>query len=557
MKTPVPFYDQLRGVDGSRPAHQTPPTHWRLFENADISRDGITAPPLLVKRINFTPKIAGEATLIGSGQNPYKRCFLAGEGIWKLEGGTISEVNLWYQTDLGGSSGTVQVPQHSQGFFIERPDWVLYDGKLYLTYLGAQAGVYVITDFGRTLNEGSFQPENTNLFPSARYIDVFYDHLVVGYSKFESAVKPYRVRWSNLRNFAEWGVEQRSEADYYDLTSSTNDLYPGITALHSIAERVVIMTSSSINYMDYTGLPRIVHVKEHQNEIGCDFPFSSLKVNGAIFYLSEYWKNFYMWSPSGVEPIGTQVIDQLLDELQDSRFRYSSLFGYHNIQQDSLVWQYRAASGDTREVFFNYQTREWGFRTVGYDLVAPRGDILISRRVAQLSGTVNSSLAGTNAELADPAYANSFTPQGFLVTGDGLYITKANADALSVSGTILSQITTANPLVLETGDLPFDNPFVIKELESMGVDCDFNRTEADLFIQVSARMAVAESVDWGDKYQLKTPQPNLDQTLVSFPRRRGRWFRFRFELKPKPGKTISSFDWKGFVPLVIMTKAER
>jgi len=568
----IPLYTQLQGMAQNLPSHMLGPTRWWTQLGMRTSEGGLQSLP--AKQLGEELPLGAQQvlTLQASQGSPYVQIYC----VTPTEVYDISpfqtNTKLPFYDSTGEFNGTSPLALSP-----ERISATVYENKIFFTQLGLLGGVWKISPRGVAIcgepalsNPLSAAAKVAN--PSGRYIAHFFDHLFVANVSLNGATAPYRVQWSNLRSFGDWKATRRNEADQYDFLAGDRERFFGITGMHVVNETLFILTSATVNVLRYVGLPRVVRVYEGVAKVGNDFPFGSIEIHGTVWFLSERATSFFVFNGQQAAPRGREIVQSLLQDLTlDPRYRYA-LRAYHDEREGEIVWAYcgrglawgsDSAPNPTKlnsEIVHNYRTGTWYFRPAtqaNFIDYFPCGGVFSPKPISALSAQIQ----GLNQSIEDLSYDETALQRPFWI---GQWTSPQNVtypfeiynDGEARSGVAptgqLDPYTSslAERKVLETGDIHFDAPALVKEVESMVLDCRFNPAEAFLRIEVAARKGLSDPLLWKSFDVLVSPT-DLPEQRVSLPRCSGRFFRFRFTLVKKPNvKQISTWVWKGFAPYV-------
>lgn len=355
--------------------------------------------------------------------------------------------------------------------------------------------------------------------PSGRYVENFYDHMVVGYPSVGGHTYPTRVMMSHLYDFGKWAPDATKEADYFDVEEWCRHDLPvyGITGLRKSGNLCMVYTPSAIIGLQYVGLPKVLQFNSVVEDCGCGLPWSLVTLGGRHYFFNIMDMNFYCFNGSGIQPIGNSIQTWLLSKLPTDVKKLSKMWGYVDHAYNKIVWVFESASGNGKMdayVAFNYRTEKWGH---GYceNIHSFLPGMYMSKKFGQGSGTI----ASQSQSIRDAGES--------AVTFSRLYGTN-NCNLLQDLA-LTEAVTTAVDCpvpVLETGDLVYGSLDKIKEVDSIVIHATRVNPSLGIKVEYSVRDNLEAAVSWTEIAQRWTP--SLPEKRLSFPRVAGRVFRFRF-----------------------------
>lgn len=358
--------------------------------------------------------------------------------------------------------------------------------------------------------------------PGGRYLDVFFDHLMVGYTYESGGLNKFRVRWSDLYDFNNFTVTSSNEADLYEFNEPEDEtgFSRGITGMKRLGQGLAVYTPKTIYMVQYVGLPDVMRIEPVITGLGNAFPYAVVGVNRLHFFISD--ENFYVFDgASDPKPIGDDIKDYFFADLNKNQIIRDTLWAYHNSTMQEVHWVYantsvNAAGTFNREVVYNYRENIWyvqsceNIHSFGYV-----GSLF--RTIDQLTD-VSSTIDGLTGQIDRLGQTN--TNYDYAWGSDSNRVLQEEVTA-TLDVNLLSQTTP----FLETGDMVYGSIEHVKEVDSICIHSEFSGCDG-IKVEYSVRAHLDDPVVWQTAPQLWTP--TLREGRLSFPRIAGRVFRFRF-----------------------------
>ncbi len=269
--------------------------------------------------------------------------------------------------------------------------------------------------------------------PSARRLATFNNRAVATNVTDDTGSHPSRVRWSVKNNETLWDETDSVNigAGFEDVVPSpgleADDTHAAIPVTESVA---LLFRSHSVWLMSATGaVDAPFTFSQLFAEVGTDSPYSIAAIPGGAVGL--FRDNFYVVTPGGPVPIGSQIIDSLLPLIHDP-FEVQGVY-------DPIRQEYRAVVKETGAVW-RYSLREKGWTNDVYPFI-PKS-VAVTKYLK--SNLVIDSLVGVIDSLT-----GVIDDLGFVATVNGVYLPQSTA--LGVSGTVTREDPSASADVLLGG----------------------------------------------------------------------------------------------------------
>jgi hypothetical protein len=360
----------------------------------------------------------------------------------------------------------------------------------------------------------------------AVYIEEYYGHLVIANLRSTNEAHAFRVAYSDLDDFDDFVPVTTNEADFYDLKMNFNHTPSGygITGLKKLGDLMVIYTQSSIWNMRYVGFDNgVMQFVEQINDIGNIFPYS---VTGYESYHAFIGRDdFYVYDGSTVQSIGGDIRKFFFSDLTTSVAYRRFTWGYCNPSKRELRWYYvSSASTGTpycdKCVVFNWGTRSW-YTEAGQSVNSGLAGMFVTTWTIDLLTSFSSTIDGL--DVGPPVHLTIDSLDNAVAVTDDIY-TKRDGTTAYREDTTGTHGGQAQNVILETGDLFFDDVQTVKEIDTILIDAYSSAGSINVF--VSARDYLSQAVTY---VQAGVWAPTSDiQKRFTGMRKAGRVFRFKF-----------------------------
>lgn len=496
---------QPGGMDSTNPPHLVADGTWTMVRGFRVHHGRLVQMPLLFilpvtitrfpTTVFFLPRTNDGGRIIGIG--PYVMRYFDdrdNEEIALLDGTTDYPYNDAF---TAGESTT--------GMF-----GVIYNGQVWFlspkTKLRYTDGTFV----------GGLISGNV---PSARYIDTFFDHIIVGNNTFHGSHEPYTLRWSHLYDPTQWDPTDTNEADYFELVcwDEKSSLTQGITGLGRIGDTLFAHTNSTIFSCNYVGLPKVMQIQAvpRSQGLGNSLHHCLIVTQDVHFYYNRNTENFYAFNGQTVKSIGDPIKRQFTELLRSVTFR--SVRGLVIEEKKEAWW---VVEQDTGQMVLTHFVYNWeiGVWYMSYLTVTPTSTVYAGRFNAAISATGDTC----DSFMAENTFVDSDVNFNLQPVGR-CFFNNGNMYREESPGDTTSSLTSYQDPYLETKDFIADLQEV-GEIDQMVIHADYVNA-GGIEVYVSTRMNLHDPVVF-KKVGLWTK--NLRDGKVSFTPMRGRVFRYRF-----------------------------
>lgn len=398
-----------------------------------------------------------------------------------------------------------------------------------------------------------------NIRPSGKYLEEFYDHLLIGAPTINGVTYPNRVMWCDLRNADQWNPDLTNESDFYDFVSEDelSQFSFGCTGMKKITagttyrqrDYIVVYFPRNIKRLMYVGGKLVMQQHTSNDEIGCAFPYSVTGYSKLHAFIGE--ENFYSFDGFDPKIIGDQIKDYFFDDLStNGDWRYRT-YGYINKNKSELVWVYISKAQDTYPIFdkcviWNFREDEWSVAQAENYHCA----LEVSTESSYAVINTHDEIINTNTTIInDVDLPSDFGKQFVYGTANKVLLREATSD--DDARTLVCQ---NEPYVI-TKDFTYDDLQHVKEIDQVTLHCDYDPiTCCGVEVALSARKEIGDPVSFVAAGKLWTKdRPQERQTL---PRVSGRIFRFRFTWKKKyPANAVMGAKFWGWGENVLIKDA--
>lgn len=391
--------------------------------------------------------------------------------------------------------------------------------------------------------------ETKNL-PMARYIDAFFDHIVVANVTFKGNRDPLGVRWSDLYRPDSWEPAQGNEADFFSLAdyfrgdSGVNE----ITGVGKLGDTRIVFTQSMIFSMRYIGLPKIMHFAPFPGgyDIGNFFRYGLASYRDRHFFWDNNEKDFFVLSAEGIKSIGEPVREVFAAVIHPTYANQQQTTAWVVPERSQVWWSTPWVLGGQFAVCYNWRNGTW-FR----DFTPDQYGMCVSLRMArgltcdELTGTAD-GLLGT----AEGLVAAATQLPGLYGGRNGEVYQEVNTSAFDITTTIRGSKIPE----LVTGDRYYGDLETYKEMDGVTIHATYRKGNG-VQVFLSARDHLDDPVDFVLQGVWNS---SLPEGKLSFPSRiPGRIFRWKFKPIPPDGALYpDKFEWRGFVESIYMMGAE-
>ena len=388
--------------------------------------------------------------------------------------------------------------------------------------------------------DGTRVKKYASKIPSAKYIEAFFDHIVVANDYFDGELSPYRVRWSHLYDPSSWCPKQGNEADFYDIQEwvKTDSLLQGITGMSVLRDSLIVYTASCIVRFQYVGLPKVMQVTPIIMGKGNYLSYGLVKNNDIHYFFDGNEQSFFSFDGQQISEVGQKIRGYFAANISRNYNLAQQTWGYARPENNEICWVFvsTASTGPfDRQIVFNYETQEW-HHTVAEDLHSFGGIVRPVRNIATLNldlyGTSFDGLVGTLDNMADYTSDGSDILGRVWGTKYGMILAEEH-----VGVTPLNSLIYIAPPLLESKDFTYGSIQEVKEIDTTTIHANYTKASG-VEVSISARNFIDDPVVYK---VVGIWTPALAERRLSFPRIAGKIFRYKFRVLDTPavgGDTI-------------------
>lgn len=401
---------------------------------------------------------------------------------------------------------------------------------------------------GQTINTFAWSTDDV---PTGRHMAIFQEHLFVSEPSINGVSNPRTLMWSDLREFMVFKTQLHiNEADQYTFveTIDSAEAYGGITGLADLnpvrigygKPRLLVYTAKAIWMIEYVGLPFVMSKDPLHDKIGSAFPYGLVASRDMHVFIAA--DNFYKLEKDGeAQPIGDRVFAAFMNELTENvDWRYKT-YGYLDQVRREIWWVFcsKNSTGDfDRKVGYNYISDTWQFAE------ASEHSFLHCRLPVEQGLTIGDDTTEIGDSDRPIVLGGQTNYQAYRLYGHA--DRKVSYEVLDINQPV--DLSMEEPS-LTTGDIIYD-PGKVVLVDGMYVHADYDSaTCAGIEIAVSCRDGIEDPVIF--KLPPKLWTSDLRENKFSWPREKGRVFRFRFTFKKAYGaiavRKAEFFFWNEIV----------
>lgn len=363
---------------------------------------------------------------------------------------------------------------------------------------------------------------NCNSMPQAKYIEMFFEHMVAANIIFEGQTLPSRVIWSDIHDFSNFGSAPTNEADFYDLNldETFKESSLGITGIRRLGQFCYIFGPKEIVAMRYVGAPQVMIKDLVYSEVGNVFPYALAGNNKFQAFISD--ENFYLLEEGSIpKPIGDRIRDLFFSTLSDNpKLRYN-VWSFVNRTNNEIWWVYPSNIGGglfDKAVVWNFREDTWYPASV--ENIHSYGEV----HLAEEPGVIDDvpDLINDVDTLVDQFGAPVVVERVSLYGTADLKILRDEVPADAIADLLPQDLP-----FLETKDIYYNNLETVKEIDTLLLQAGYDAANCDgIEVFVSTRANLDDAVTY---VSLGKWKKDLYEGRFSLPRVSGRIFRFKFK----------------------------
>ena len=209
--------------------------------------------------------------------------------------------------------------------------------------------------------------------PSARYITVSDNFVIVANTIEQITDNPLKIQWSDLNDFNEWDASVTGSQAGEQVISGLGE----IRNIIGSSQAVTILMDRGIVRGTYVGGDLKWTFTTIETENGCYVPDSVITVGNFVYFLA--YEGFVRTNniSQGIQTIGQNRIDEYISENLD-RSRLNEIYTTFNRELDTINWLIPTVRGK-EIIHYNPKLNQWGRSDTNVDVIGvfrPVGETL-------------------------------------------------------------------------------------------------------------------------------------------------------------------------------------
>jgi hypothetical protein len=381
--------------------------------------------------------------------------------------------------------------------------------------------------------------------PKARYIESFYDHMVVGNYTYKGETRPNGILSSGLYNPSDWTTTHANEVARIDFEEFAQPDFPlvGLTGLKRMNNLLVAYLPTALIGLRYVGLPKVYQWDPITEHCGNSLMYGMTSHANTHFFFDGVQLNFCSFSAEGVQVIGTRIVTYFGETISTDFELQQRTWAYVWRERQEVWWIFcsTASEGEyDKAVVYNWQSKEW-FTADVENLHAFGGLARRAETCDELDGTCD-ELTGEADDLS--ANGEPIVPR-LWADGDNLLLRE-----VIVADTDEKMIEVGVP-VLETKDYDYGDSTTVKEVDAILIDAKYAGECRGIDVYVSARKFLNDTVTYT---LVGRWVPTVEEGELTFAGIAGNIFRYKFELV---GPMVRDARWSLWAETIADDKAAK
>jgi hypothetical protein len=328
---------------------------------------------------------------------------------------------------------------------------------------------------------GLFADQATStLTPQAKHIWVTERFPVIGHTSEGGTTYPYRVRWPNIADEADWDEDAANQSDFQDLDPN----HGPVTGGQGMGRDAVVFQERGVSLMRYEGGQTIFRFDLVDKNRGAIAPRGHVAYGGQVFYLAD--DGFYRFTGAASEPIGREKVDAFFFDDVDLN-EINRITAAISPRRSLVCWSYQSGAGGSdpdKILCYNWAIQRWSLIEQAHQLVFQDWSKGFTLEDLNTVSGGDGTLEGLPASLDSPLWAggsqlfSSFDTTNKLAAFDGtpLGATFETAEVQHTPGQI-SRVQEVRPQVDGDGatvTVQVGQRDTQQSMETFGVACSPN-----------------------------------------------------------------------------------
>lgn len=191
--------------------------------------------------------------------------------------------------------------------------------------------------------------------PAGRYGIVSNNHLMLANISNTASDLPTRIQWSDLYLPESWGFSEASEADFFDLEVTDEE----VTGISYQRGQTVIYTRNSIWVAKYYPLPTGFRFDPLYTGIGNLYHGAQVRVKELDFFIGE--DNFYMLDGLQLRAFGDEIW-QYFQDTKGAITAQTEIKSFYDSAKGEVHWVYPHSTDTRWSIVYNYKENKWSDR---------------------------------------------------------------------------------------------------------------------------------------------------------------------------------------------------
>ncbi len=540
MKGGVVHNQVVGGVDTASPGHLIADTRWTTVHNVRPFRGAITQVPRRVQQATLAQSTPLQLiTNLSTGQAD--RALMV--GLTKSKAYQLRPLSTTHPELLvNGATGTFvsdSTYRRWASCMYSGQMWFLNDlNPLYFTD-GSQVKSYP-----------------TVPLPKARYVEAFYDHLVVGNYTLRNESRPNGILSSGLYDPRDWVTTAENEVMRIDFEEFALPDFPliGLTGLRRLGKLLIAYMPTAVIALAYVGLPKIYQWESIGEGVGNALPYGLASHGNTHFFFDGCEVDFFsLTAGQGIKSIGERISSYFVESLNTDPDLAARTWSFIWREMQEVWWVYVSEDSDgafDKAIGYSWRSGEW-FTADVEDLHSFGGFARRAKTCDELTGTCD-QLGSVNVPVwlhynEVDTLSNSGEAMCPRIWGEGTSKILREAVGTDDNGVLVPQ---GDPELI-TKDYDYGSPDVVKEVDSVLIDADYGGLAVGIDVYVSARRYANDAVVFK---KVGRWTKNIEEGRLTFDGLSGVYFRYKFI---PIGAFIRDFRWTARVDGVYDGKADK
>ena len=530
MKGGVVHSTVIGGVDTAAPGHLIDPMRWVTMHNMRPFRGAVTQIQRRVRQATLGTGIPLQVIANLSTGQADKALMLG-----------LTKSKAYQLRPLGSASVELQVNGATGSFVYDSTyrRWAtcMYSGQLW--FLNDLNELY--------FTDGSQVKSYPNaVLPKARYVETFYDRLVVGNYTLRGESRPNGILSSGLYDPSDWVTAMENEVCRIDFEEFAQGDFPlvGLTGLKRMNNLLVAYLPTAIIGLRYVGLPKVYQWDPITENRGNSLPYGLASHGQTHYFFDGVEVDFFKFSANGIESIGEKIINYFVETLSTDPDLAARTWTYVWREQQEVWWVFCSTESDgefDKAVGYNFRSGEW-FTADVEDLHAFGGFARRAKTCDELTGTCDALGTATADSLSNSG--EDMCPR---IWGDGTARVLRDATADDENGDLITQ---GSPELI-TRDYVYASPDTVCEVDAVLIDAAYGGGVTGIDVYVSARRYANDAVTFK---LVGRWTPEVEEGRLTFEGISGIYFRYKFL---PAGVFVRDFKWTARVDTVYDGKADK